>query len=489
MPCSRDHDALHAGATQWITIGGKFDYGAWMKSLALSLALVPLVGCAAGGVSQVASMLAIHDEHPVQVAALVVDLDTGETLLARDAQRLFRPASTQKLLTTSAICRRAPDGEFVTSLSASALPEGDVTLIACGDPMLSTTEVRGMVHELRSRGLAKAATEVCVVDMLRDAPRLGKGWMWDDEPDSFMPMLSAACIDSGCVTVEATRGTGKPTVRLVPVAGALRVQVQRQEGKLQITRGRYRQPNLVTVTGRVPNDQVVRRRITVPDAARYTGHVLADALKREGALVGQSSVVVAARAPAAEQRQGEVQLRRSIADVVTHTNKVSDNLGAEMLLRRLGTLDQASTPLGPDSYRLGVAAITADLRQLGFEESQFRIADGSGVSHYNLVSADLLVRLLLDMQQRGGRSYELFSQSLPIGGVDGTLASRMKDSPATQRVRAKTGTVSAVSNLAGYIETRSGRRLAFAILCQNFAGSPKPWRDLQDCVCAVLANM
>tara|TARA_R110002072_G_scaffold302930_1_gene489871 strand:- start:10641 stop:10838 length:198 start_codon:yes stop_codon:yes gene_type:complete len=65
----------------------------------------------------------------------------------------------------------------------------------------------------------------------------------------------------------------------------------------------------------------------------------------------------------------------------------------------------------------------------------------------------------------------------------------MKDSAATQRVRAKTGTMSAVSNLAGDIETRSGRRLAFAILCQNFVGSPKPWRDLQDRVCAVLANL
>ncbi|MGK0202489.1 MAG: D-alanyl-D-alanine carboxypeptidase/D-alanyl-D-alanine-endopeptidase (penicillin-binding protein 4) [Planctomycetota bacterium] len=471
----------------------KSDYCARMKSftlsLALSFALLPLAGCAVGGASQAASMLAMHDEHPVQVAALVVDMDTGETLLARDAQRLFRPASTQKLLATSAICRRDPDGEFVTSLSTSALPEGTVTLIACGDPMLSTTEVRGMTRELRSRGLTKATTEVRVVDALRDAPRFGEGWMWDDEPDSFSPVLSAACIDGGCVTVEATRGNGKPTVRLVPVSGELRVQVQTQEGDLQTTRGRYQQPNLVTITGRVPEDLVVRQRITVPDAARYTGYILADALRRDGALAGKPSVIVTTRAPGTSQRKGEVQLRRSVADVVTHTNKVSDNLGAEMLLRRLGTLDTASTPLSLDSYRFGVAAITADLQQLGFGASQFRIADGSGVSHYNLVSADLLVRLLLDMHQRGGRSYELFRDSLPIAGVDGTLASRMKNSPAAHRVRAKTGTVSAVSNLAGYIETRSGRRLAFAILCQNFVGSPKPWRDLQDRVCAALANM
>tara|TARA_R110002072_G_scaffold25443_4_gene85017 strand:- start:26010 stop:27416 length:1407 start_codon:yes stop_codon:yes gene_type:complete len=468
-----------------------------MKSIVLSFALLPLAGCASGGAARVAEMLAVHDAHPVQVAALVVDLDTGETLLTREAQRLFRPASTQKLLTTSAICRRAIDGEFVTSLAANATPAGNVTLIASGDPMLTTTELRGMVHELQSRGVTTTTPEVCVIDPLRDAPRFGQGWMWDDEPDSFSPALSAACIDSGCVTVEITpavtsevaNGRSEPTVRLVPVAGALRVEVQDREGKLHTTRGRYLHPNVVTVAGRAPADQVIRKRITVPDPARYTGHVLADAMQRAGMLNGNPKVSVATQAPSAEQRPSEVQLRRSIGDVITHTNKVSDNLGAEMLLRKLGTLQQPTTPLGPDSLRLGIAAITADLARLGYEKTQFRIADGSGVSHYNLVSADLLVSLLVDMHQRGGPGYELFRNSLPIGGVDGTLASRMKDSPAAGRVRAKTGTVSAVSNLAGYIETRSGRHLAFAIVCQNFAGSPSPWRDLQDRICAVLADM
>lgn len=459
-----------------------------MKTLALSFALLPLVGCVSGGASRVAEMLTVHDAHPVQVAALVVDLDTGETLVARDAQRLFRPASTQKLLTTSAICRRDPAGEFVTTLSTSAMPAGDVTLTGAGDPMLSTEDLRAMVDELRAKGLTKAKPTIRVVDPLRGAPRFGQGWMWDDEPDSFAPALSAACIDGGCVTVEATRGTSEPSARLLPTSGALRVDVRPGEGNLRITRGRYRAADLVTITGRVPDEQAVRTRITVPDPARFTGHVLADVMRREGCFAGDANVIVAASAPTGAG-QGQAQLTRSVGEVVTHTNKVSDNLGAEMLLRRLGTLNETGPALGPQSQSLGVAAIAADLEQLGYEASQYRIADGSGVSHYNLVSADLLVRLLVDMHERGGTSYELFRSSLPIAGIDGTLASRMKDGPAEGRVRAKTGTVSACSNLAGYIDTRTGRRLAFAILCQNFVGSPRPWRDLQDRVCAVLADM
>ena len=114
---------------------------------------------------------------------------------------------------------------------------------------------------------------------------------------------------------------------------------------------------------------------------------------------------------------------------------------------------------------------------------------GSGVSHYNLLSAELLVRVLADMHKTGGASYELLRRSLPIGGVDGTLKSRMKGTAAEGRVFAKTGTVSAVSNLAGYVDTKSGRRLAFAIMCQNFVGSARPWRELQDRICAELAEL
>ena len=260
---------------------------------------------------------------------------------------------------------------------------------------------------------------------------------------------------------------------------------------MQATRGRYRNANTVTVRGRPAPDKVVRRNISVPDAAQFAGHVLADAMQREGCLADEVKVVVAARASEADQPRPEAQaqLRRSVAEVVTHTNKVSDNLAAEMLLRRLGTLPDSAPPLGPESQALGVATITADLQQIGFGSSQFRIADGSGVSHYNLVSADLLVHLLVDMHKRGGRGYQLFRSSLPVAGVDGTLASRMQGSAAHERVFAKTGTVSAVSNLAGYIDTRTGRRLAFAILCQNFVGPAKPWRDLQDRICAALAGM
>ena len=458
-----------------------------------SLALLALASCVGGVPSQLTAMLLAYDEHPVQVAALVVDLDTGDTLLARDATRLFRPASTQKLLVTAAICRREPDGVLTTSLSASALPEGVVTLVAGGDPMLRTEELRDLALQLQANGLQQVVGQVQVVDGLRDAPRFGEGWMWDDEPDAFAPVLSAACVDAGCVTVAVEPDGAQLAARLLPVAGALQLRVEAAPHSLQVSRSRYAGADQVTVVGSLLDDKPQMREITVPVPARFTGYVLADALRRAGVLQGDPLVHVLTEVPM--QRHGEVCLRRPIAEVVRHTNKVSDNLGAEMLLRRLGAMAKQASPgdeslvLRPEATAAGVAALTADLLELGCSDASFRIADGSGVSHYNLVSADLLVRLLVAMHRRADRGYEVFRASLPIAGVDGTLASRMQQTAAEGRVRAKTGTVSAVSNLAGYIDSRSGRRFAFAILCQNFVGKAGPWRDLQDRICAVLADL
>ncbi|MFK7739883.1 MAG: D-alanyl-D-alanine carboxypeptidase/D-alanyl-D-alanine-endopeptidase [Planctomycetota bacterium] len=461
------------------------------RCLALMLLAAAAIGsCTTSVGGAIAKELSVYDRHPVQVTCLVVDLDTGETLLRRDAERLCRPASTMKLLPTSAVCRREPGGEFVTRLVADRRPEGGVTLVGGGDPMLSAKDVAGLAAKLKEKGFARATGTIGVFDALSDQPRFGAGWMWDDEPASFMPSLSWVPVNGGCVEV-AVDVDG--TVALLPVAGGMEVSIQGREGPVRITRGRYSNRNVVVVSG--STEKRTTRKITVADPAHYAGHVLMDALRNAEMLEGSAAVesrfvpadVTAADATAAE-------LRRSVGDVVVYTNKKSDNLGAELLLRRGLTFLPPSRGIPPDDevlptrFEAGVQCVAEDLAKLGFVRGKdYRIADGSGVSHYNLLSAELLVSLLVDMDAVGGESQELFRRSLPIAGVDGTLASRMKATAAEGRVFAKTGTVSAVSNLAGYIDTKSGRRLAFAIMCQSFVGSAKPWRDLQDRICASLA--
>lgn len=461
-----------------------------MKWFALPLAGLLLPACATSPLAELAAELRRFDDNPVQVAVMVVDLDSGDMLLAREAQRLFRPASTMKLLTTSAICQRDPDGEFVTEVRVDAVPAGRVTLIGGGDPLLSTAELHALAKQLHEQGVREVNGPIRVVDPLLHGNRFGIGWMWDDEPATFQPAISAAIVDAGCVTVEAAGNGETLDASLLGVPGELELHVEASDARLSITRGRYRDPNVITVSGRTREGRQERRTITVPDPARHTGHVLADALRHAGITIADSGVEVVATNPDPNAPAANARLNRPMADVVIHTNKVSDNLGAELLLRRLATLREADRiPLGPGSESSGLTTLEGDVDQNLDEPVDYRLADGSGVSHYNLVSASLLWSRLSLMHRSDVEASSLFRRSLPIAGVDGTLRNRMKGTAAEGRVFAKTGTVSGVSNLAGYVETESGRNLAFVILCQNFVGSSRPWRELQDRICATLAAM
>ncbi|MBZ0152992.1 MAG: D-alanyl-D-alanine carboxypeptidase/D-alanyl-D-alanine-endopeptidase, partial [Planctomycetes bacterium] len=271
--------------------------------------------------------------------------------------------------------------------------------------------------------------------------------------------------------------------KVLPVPGPLRLDVAADAGPLRVTRGVFADVDRILVRGHLDDGGPVRRRLSVSDPARYTAALLAAALRDEGMLDGEANVTIVATAPPPATEVPRATLSRPVADAVRRTNKESDNLGAELLLRRLGG------ELDAGAAARGLAVLREHASTLGGGTTMLRLADGSGVSHYDLVSAELLVRDLVDMHRRGGRALAVFDDSLPIAGRDGTLAKRMVGTAAEGRVRAKTGTLSGVSNLAGYVTTASGRRLAFVILVQNFVGPAAEWRALQDTFCARLAAL
>ncbi len=164
-----------------------------------------------------------------------------------------------------------------------------------------------------------------------------------------------------------------------------------------------------------------------------------------------------------------------LADIVTLMNKPSDNWIAEMLFKTLG----AEVKGEPGSWQKGREAISAYLVEILGQPSVHRFVDGSGLSRYNLVSAELLTQLLVGMYH----DFELmpeFTSSLPIAGVDGTLRSRMRGMYAAKTLRAKTGTLSGVSALAGYTRSADGEVLAFGILISHYVGSAVAARGVQD---------
>jgi D-alanyl-D-alanine carboxypeptidase/D-alanyl-D-alanine-endopeptidase (penicillin-binding protein 4) len=128
------------------------------------------------------------------------------------------------------------------------------------------------------------------------------------------------------------------------------------------------------------------------------------------------------------------------------------------------------------------------LAGMGIDSAAVRVADGSGVSRYNLTSASALIRLLEGMHA-DSVLFRPFYHSLPIAGVDGTIGRRMRGSAADGNLRAKTGTLSGVTSLSGYVRTAEGELLAFSMLMQDFASGGDGYRAIQNRIGALLASL
>jgi D-alanyl-D-alanine carboxypeptidase/D-alanyl-D-alanine-endopeptidase (penicillin-binding protein 4) len=196
--------------------------------------------------------------------------------------------------------------------------------------------------------------------------------------------------------------------------------------------------------------------------------IVVDAPLTEDALPG-GSVLLCTRTHAIEQ-------------VLTKMMKESDNLYAESMFYQLAAAG-GSRPAKASHAR---AAINRLIEKIGLNPSAYKVADGSGLSLYNYVSAELLTRLLR-YAWRNRNISDCLMPALPIAGVDGTLKNRMKGSTAAGNVRAKTGTLTGISSLAGYCTAANGHELCFAIINQGVLRNSEG-RTFQDYVCYVLVK-
>ena len=210
------------------------------------------------------------------------------------------------------------------------------------------------------------------------------------------------------------------------------------------------------------------------------GHLLKDKLIQKG--ISVEGTVVSAKVPTDVESVAK-HLSPPLSDIIKSMNKPSDNWIAEMLFKTIG----AEVKGEPGSWKKGRESVNEFLNEILGEQNTYRFADGSGLSRYNLINTELLTKLLVYMYN----SFELmpeFTASLPIAGVDGTLRNRMQGVYAEKVLRAKTGTLSGVSALAGYTRTADGETLAFGILISHYVGSSATARGIQDKIGDILTQ-
>lgn len=427
----------------------------------------------------------------------------GRVLFARNADLLLVPASNQKILTAAAaLTRLGPDHIFVTRLGGvgarrdGSVWRGDLVLVGAGDPSLSSARLRDMALALKAIGVRRVTGRILADDTRFDDKRLGAGWQWDDEPFDYQPQVSALNLDENVVSVRIAPGralgdpalvTLDPPTGYVRVVGTVRTAAKEAAGGVTFDRARGRNNLLVSGTIAV-GAKPATAALTVEEPSLFAAVRLQELLKNEGIVVAGGPPVRAIAPPASVTPLAQ-SASAPLFVLVRDMMKRSDNLYAETLLKAAG----AAGGTGPGTTARGARAVSALVAKAGAGDpaASLRLADGSGLSRLDLVTPRALAGLLAylaDTQRAGVNVSRAFGDALPVGGVDGTLRNRFKNTPAQNVVRAKTGSLSGVSALSGYVTTKAGEPLVFSILMNNVLAGTSAARRAQDAFVLVLMD-
>ena len=422
----------------------------------VSTSPLPLSAPPAGhlGLTRAADVRAVIDSlvtqpkfRTAQIGVLIVNPSTGDTLYSRNAEKLQIPASNMKLLTGAvALAQLGADYRYRTTYAvrgarADSSIVGDLVVIGRGDPTVSDRmrgdamqPLRDVADSLLARGIRRITGRILTGGNAFPGPVLGAGWQWDYLDDYY-----AAPID----------------------------ELIWNEGMDKVSR---------TVSGRDTIVEIVTR-----DATASYLRLLHLALTQKGISVGGTPGDTTVRADTAGLRHLFVTLSPPIVEILAKFEKPSQNQIGEILLRTIG-LERT----GVGAADSGRVVMARQLRDWGLRDDQFFIHDGSGLSRNNLVSPEALVSLLTTMSRRP--DFGAFYASLPVAGVDGTLEKRMAGTAAAGNLRAKTGTLSRVKPLSGYVTTARGDMLVFSIMANNFSTPNDEIIAIQDLIGAMLAS-
>ncbi len=435
----------------------------------------------------------------------VLSLDRGELLFEHNPICLYMPASNNKILTSAAaLVRLGPEYRFETGVwmgggISEGILKGDLLITGAGDPSIAARFHAGdpfavfkeWAAHLKEKGIGRIEGELIGADLAFDPKTLGRGWNWDDLAYGYAAPVTSLQFNENLMTAVITPAdtVGKAaSVRVAPLTDYMAVDCRvltgppGSESTIEIRRAEVGES--IVLLGSVPlGGEAVTQRIAVRDPTLFFMRALKQTLQAEGVDV---SGCLIKKAPRSENFTTGLTLlfpHRSVplASILNPLLKVSQNLYAETMSRAL-----AIAAGREGSFKDGRDIVEETLGGMAIQRGTYLYADGSGLSRLNLVSADLLVRIFRFMYRH--RYFSQFYDSLPIAGVDGTIAERMKGTRAENNARAKTGSLAGVRSLSGYVRTADGEMLAFAMIANNFLASTKAAEYVQDAAVERLAN-
>jgi D-alanyl-D-alanine carboxypeptidase/D-alanyl-D-alanine-endopeptidase (penicillin-binding protein 4) len=450
----------------------------------------------------------------------VVDLASGRTLYQRNPASFFVPASNTKLFTAAmALTRLGPDHTFVTRVLADAPPDsagriaGDLCLAGGGDPNLSArtipyrkgpaagnplAAIEDLADQVAARGVKRVAGSIVGDDTWYVWQPYATGWGIEDPKSDDGPPVSALTINDNTITLSVHPAEHAGEIAWLTLNPALeyynidnRVRTGPTGSARHVSFDRLPDSLEAQLWGAIPlGDHGQDLLLGMQDPARYAAMAFRRALEDRGIVVEGDAVARhrfpnelpgLQNAPPDPGGPNGFELARRVSapfiEDLRITAKVSQNLHAELALRAVG---KARRNVG--SFEAGLDELQGFLAEAGIDAGSYSFHDGSGLARLNVVTPAAVVKLLRFMYASVSRGSWI--SLLPVAGQDGTLANRFGNgAPAAGKVRAKTGSLSHVSALSGYVERPGGHWLGFSILVNNYNARSADVHGVMDQIC------
>ena len=415
----------------------------------------------------------------------VQTLESEDILYQLNGDQFFTPASNVKLLTTAAVLQRlGTDFRVRTPVYAtgSAPNLKTLTLVGRGDPSLTTEKLQILVEQLKQLGIKKTE-KLIVEDSYFKAPTVNPTWEWEDLLFYYAAPVSSLIINENAVTL-----TLSPQVmhQSLAVEWSDPIAAKQWQIKNEASAAPQGTPYNISITAKPWQSQLVIEGslgiksapdtfgIAIPAPERYFLETLEQLLIQAG--IGVDETILSTKKRSYASRRPITMLESdTIGKLIQKVNQDSNNLYAEALRQIL---------IAEISEGVEDKPFSQPLSELGVDATSYQLIDGSGLSRRNFVSPASLVQLLISMSQTP--ISQVYRDSLAISGLSGTLKNRFRDSEIANHFVGKTGTLTGVSALSGYLTPKAFPTLAVSIMVNQ---SNQPASVLRDAIDQIIQRI
>ncbi|MEK7433350.1 MAG: D-alanyl-D-alanine carboxypeptidase/D-alanyl-D-alanine-endopeptidase [Cyanobacteriota bacterium] len=419
------------------------------------------------------------DLKDASISVIIKDLDTKKVLFDLNSQKLMTPASNIKILTTFlALEKLGKNYTFKTDFATDGYTNeenGNINiknlyLKMTGDPTFKSSDLKNMISKLKETGLKEIQGDIFIDKSIFDNIIYGPGWMWDDLEDCDDSPISNIYMDDNCLNVSLKlKNNNEFEIKTNNTINIDTSKLEIDEKNDEIINSELK-GNKIYFSGKINKKTFFEKENSIKDNDSYLISVLEQLIKENFVFSGKIQTSL-------EKNDNIISLVNKESEplykILKRFNEESHNLTGELLLKTIAFNEDkkiGSTKKGSDILSKHIGRL--------FNESNFNIVDGSGLSRYNLITPNLIIKVLEYLYQNPNYR-DIVYEAFPQGGLEGTLRNRLKKLK-NYKVFAKSGSMTGVNCLSGFLVNDKKNTLAFSLMINNTNLKGQELRDIQD---------